>query len=210
MKFLIVYGTTEGQTRKIAAFAGDRIKSSGHTVTVLDATSDDVRGLKLREFDGIIVAASLHVGMYQAAVEDFVRARHDTLNGIWTAFYSVSLGAASKDPADLTGVNKCVERFMTATSWRPGAIHHIVGAFRYTQYDFFKRWAMKAIAYEKGVSTDASQDLEMTDWMQVASLTDAFVAAVAKLRGASADVNAGAKVPEDVRPSKASEQRSLS
>lgn len=208
MNFLIVYGTTEGQTRKIAAFAGDRIKLSGHTVTVVDATSDGARELKLGEFDGIIVAASLHAGMYQAAVEDFVRARHDTLNGIFTAFYSVSLGAASKDPTDLSGVNKCVERFVTATSWRPGAIHHIVGAFRYTQYDFFKRWAMKAIAYEKGVPTNSSHDLEMTDWIQVASLTDAFVAAVAKLRGFTA--GADARHPEGVSARKATQHGNVS
>jgi menaquinone-dependent protoporphyrinogen oxidase len=179
MNFLIVYGTTEGQTRKISEFAGERIKSGGHTVTIVDATSDAARELKLRGFDGVIVAASLHVGMYQAAVEDFVRSRHDTLNGMRTAFYAVSLAAASKDSTDLTGVEKCVERFLTATSWRPGAVHHVVGAFRYTRYDFFKRWAMKLIAHEKGVSTDTSHDLELTDWIEVASITDAFVAKVA-------------------------------
>lgn len=182
MNFLIVYGTTEGQTRKISEFAGERIKSGGHSVTIVDATSDAARDLKLRGFDGVIVAASLHVGMYQAAVEDFVRSRHDTLNGMRTAFYAVSLAAASRDPADLTGVEKCVERFLMATSWRPGAVHHVVGAFRYTRYDFFKRWAMKLIAHEKGVSTDTSHDLELTDWIEVASITDAFVAEVANAR----------------------------
>ena len=210
MNFLILYGTTEGQTRKISQFAGDRIKLCGHTVTVVDSTSDHTRNLKLREFDGIIVAASLHAGMYQAAVEDFVRAHHDTLNGICTAFYSVSLGAASKDPADLSGVNKCVERFVTATSWRPGAIHHIVGAFRYTQYDFFKRWAMKAIAYEKGARTDSSHDLELTDWIQVASLTEAFVAAVVKLRRFTADAEIAASRPEAASPRKETQQGNVS
>jgi menaquinone-dependent protoporphyrinogen oxidase len=190
MNFLIVYGTTEGQTRKISEFAGDRIKSCGHNVTVVDATSDFARDLKLRGFDGVIIAASLHVGMYQAAVEDFVRTRQDTLNGMRTAFYAVSLGAASSDPADLTGVEKCVERFLMATSWRPGTVHHIVGAFRYTQYDFFKRWAMKLIAYEKGVSTDSGHDLEMTDWIEVASITDAFTAAAAKAQRATAGARA--------------------
>jgi menaquinone-dependent protoporphyrinogen oxidase len=180
MNFLIVYGTTEGQTRKISEFAGERIKSCGHNATVTDATSDLARDLKLRGFDGVIIAASLHIGMYQAAVEHFVRSRHDSLNGMRTAFFAVSLAAASRDPADLTGVEKCVDRFLTATSWRPGDVHHIVGAFRYTRYDFFKRWAMKMVAHDKGVSTDTSHDLELTDWVEVASITDDFVAKVAK------------------------------
>jgi menaquinone-dependent protoporphyrinogen oxidase len=103
-----------------------------------------------------------------------------------TAFLSVSLSAASKDPDDLKGLEGCVSRFLAATRWRPGKVHHVIGAFKYTQYDFFKRWGMKLIAYQKGVSTDASRDLEMTDWVELASVTDAFVATVAKARAAVA------------------------
>lgn len=189
MNFLIVYGTTEGQTRKIAEFVADRIAKRGHTIATVDATSEHARELTLREFDGVIVAASLHAGIYQAAIEAFVRKHHETLNSLCTAFFSVSLGAASEEPSDVLGVNNCVERFVTATGWRPGAIHHIAGAFRYTQYDFFKRWAMRAIAHQKGVTGDAGHDLEMTNWSQVALFTDAFVVAVAKLRGVAANAN---------------------
>jgi menaquinone-dependent protoporphyrinogen oxidase len=185
MDILIVYGTTEGQTRKIAEFVSDRIRTHGHRVTLLDATDDQPVDVKLKGYDGIIVAASLHVGMYQAAIEDFVRSRHDTLNGKRTMFLSVSLSAASKDDDDRKGLDACLNRFLTATSWRPGEVQHVIGAFRYTQYDFFKRWAMKLIAYQKGVSTDASRDLEMTDWIELASVADAFTAKLAKLAGAA-------------------------
>lgn len=37
MRVLIVYGTAEGQTRKIASFAADRLTSRGHTVLLADA-----------------------------------------------------------------------------------------------------------------------------------------------------------------------------
>ena len=178
MNFLILYGTTEGQTRKIADFVGERVRIHGHTTTIIDATNDEAGRLKLREFDGIIIAASLHLGFYQAAVEDFVRRHHDTLNGVRTAFLSVSLAAASKDPEDRKGMESCVQRFLTATSWKPGEVHHVVGAFRYTQYDFFKRWGMKLIAREKGITT--SRDLELTDWVGLASLVEGYVAAVMK------------------------------
>ena len=186
MNFLIVYGTTEGQTRKISQFVADRIRTHAHEVTLLDSTSDTARDAKLHGFDGVIIAASLHVGMYQAAIEDFVRSRHDTLNSLRTAFLSVSLAAASKDSEDLRGLEKCVERFTMATSWRPGEIDHVSGAFRYTQYDFFKRWGMRLIAYERGVSTDARHDLELTDWARLASIADVFVAKVAKAKIAAA------------------------
>ncbi len=182
MNFLIVYGTTEGQTRKVSEFVADRIKTHGHSATVLDSTSEAAREVRLRGNDGVIAAASIHASLYQAAIEDFVRSHHDTLNGMRTAFLSVSLSAASTEAEDLKGMQTCVARFKTATSWKPGEIHHIVGAFRYTQYDFFKRWGMKLIAYQKGLSIDATKDLELTDWVELASIADVFVATVAKAR----------------------------
>ena len=180
MNFLIVYGTTEGQTRKVSEFVADRFKAHAHGSTVLDSTSEEAREVRLRGYDGVIVAASIHATLYQPAIMDFVRSHHDTLNGTHTAFLSVSLSAASTDAEDLKGAQTCVERFKTATSWKPGEIHHIVGAFRYTQYDFFKRWGMKLIAYQKGMSIDATRDLELTDWVALAGIADAFVVKVAK------------------------------
>jgi menaquinone-dependent protoporphyrinogen oxidase len=186
MNFLIIYGTTEGQTRKIAEFVAGRVKAHKHGVVLLDATSDEAAEVKLRDYDGVVVAASLHAGLYQAAVESFVRAHHETLNGTRTLFLSVSLSAASKDAEDLVGLKKCLDRFLRATGWKPGEVRHVIGAFRYTQYDFFKRWGMKLIAYEKGVSTDTSKDLELTDWGELAGIADAFVTTVAKAQGAGA------------------------
>jgi menaquinone-dependent protoporphyrinogen oxidase len=180
MNFLILYGTTEGQTRKIAGFVGERVRERGHTTTVMDATDGEAGYLRLSDFDGVIIAASLHLGFYQAAIEDFVRRHHATLNGMRTVFLSVSLAAASKDPEDRKGMESCVQRFLTATSWKPGEVHHVIGAFRYTQYDFFKRWGMKLIAREKGIAT--SQDLELTDWIDLASLVDVYVATLMKAK----------------------------
>ncbi len=40
MKVLIVYGTTEGQTRKIASFLKDETEKLGHQVTLTDSTNN--------------------------------------------------------------------------------------------------------------------------------------------------------------------------
>lgn len=186
MNILVFYGTTEGQTRKISTFVSDRIRTHTHRTSLVDASSSVAGDIVLSDYDAVIVAGSLHAGFFQAAIEDFVRQRHETLNGIRTAFLAVSLSAASNDSEDQKGLEKCVERFLTATGWKPGEIHHVSGAFRYTHYDFFKRWGMKLIAYQKGVSTDTSQDLELTDWASLASIIDAFVKTVAKARNAAA------------------------
>lgn len=168
---LLVYGTTEGQTRKVAEFIADKFAAQGLSAIVADANHTDPDP---GEFSAALIAASLHVGRYQASVVDYVRRRHAILNGMPTAFVSVSLAAASDDKDDLDGLARCVAEFEHRTEWRPGEVHHVAGAFRFTQYDFLKRWAMKYIAYRKGQPTDASRDYELTDWNGVAAFVERF------------------------------------
>ena len=66
-------------------------------------------------------------------------------------------------------------RDLIPLGWAPHAVHHVAGAFRYTAYDFLKRWAMKYIAYRKGAPTDTSRDYELTDWDDLTSFADSFV-----------------------------------
>ena len=39
MKILLLYGTTEGQTRKVSEFVANKLRSYGDVVTMLDATA---------------------------------------------------------------------------------------------------------------------------------------------------------------------------
>ena len=96
-----------------------------------------------------------------------------------TAFISVSLSAASHDADDLDGLTRCVADFEHRTRWTPREVHHAAGAFRFTQYDFLKRWALKYIAYRKGQPTDTSKDYELTDWDALGVFVDDFAAKLA-------------------------------
>lgn len=174
MTILILYGTTEGQTRKIVGFMADRLESAGHAVTVIEGI-DAPRDLDPRRFDAAIVAASLHLGRYQTSVEDFTERHAAALNDMRTAFVSVSLAAAGDDEDDVQGLAQCVADFHRRTGWTPSVVHHAAGAFRYTQYDFFKRWALKYIAWRKGGPTDISRDYELTDWNALGQFLDGFI-----------------------------------
>ncbi len=174
MKVLLLYGSTEGHTRKISTFIADRLSARGHTVVLADA-NDAPLSSDFDRFDAALIAASLHVGRYQAAVIHFVKEHLAALNAKPTAFISVSLSAASDEPDDVQGLKACVAGFLTETHWTPRRIHHVAGAFRYTAYDFFKRWAMKYIALRKGAPTDTSRDHELTDWDGLRRFVDSFV-----------------------------------
>ena len=181
MKLLLVYGTTEGQTRKVAQFVADHLAEQGHQTELINAI-DATPAVDLRDFDAVIIAASVHAGRYQSAVLHFVKYHLPAIDTRLNAFLSVSLAAAGNDEEDVEGLKKCVANFTHETGWTPHCIHHVAGAFRYTAYDFLKRWAMKYIAYRKGGPTDTSRDYELTDWDDLMRFVDSFVAGPANTR----------------------------
>jgi menaquinone-dependent protoporphyrinogen oxidase len=171
MNYLIIYGTTEGHTRKIARFIEEVLKNAGHSVTIADATD---KPPSLQGYDAIIIGASVHAHKYQTAVTHFVTSNADALNAMPGAFFSVSLAAASEDEEEHQEVEKITADFLEQTGWRPGMKTHIAGALKYTRYDFFKRWIMKMIAKREGLPVDTSQDFEYTDWEAVKKFTSVF------------------------------------
>ena len=162
MKLLVLYATTDGQTRKIARHVADALADLGLAVELLDAR--DTEGLDLSRFDRAILAGSLHAGGYQKTLAAFAQANAAALNAMPTLFLAVSLSAAGSDADDWAGLRACLAAFEAATGWTPGQTAHVAGAFRFSEYDFFRAWAMKRIAAQKGETVDPHRDKEYTDW----------------------------------------------
>jgi menaquinone-dependent protoporphyrinogen oxidase len=177
MKILVVYGTTEGQTRKIARFVADRLREKGEEVSLIDST-EIAESLDVGSFDAVIAAGSLHNGRHQTSLFQFVRDHRSVLQSIPGAFVSVSLSMASDDREDHLDAAECASSFLDVAGWKPTVTHLVAGALRYTQYDFFKGWILKTIAGAKGASTDISKDHEFTDWADLEAFTDAFLGAI--------------------------------
>ena len=171
MKILVLYATTEGQTRKIAEFVATQLK--GDEVVLIDAA--DTRAKPGPEgFDAVFLAASLHAGQYQHSIKIYARDHHAKLNQMPSLFISVSLAAAGDDPEDLKGIADCAERFKADTGWSGAQVRHVAGAFRFTKYDFFKGWVMRMIAKSKGVKVAPHEDLELTNWKSLEADVAAF------------------------------------
>jgi len=174
VKVLIAYATTDGQTRKIARFAADRLADAGHAVELLDVA--DAGGLVLARFDRAILAGSLHIGGYQKALTAFASENRAALAALPTLFLAVSLSAAGQDADDWAGLRKCLDGFLAETGWTPGQIAHVAGAFRFSGYDFFRAWAMRRIADAKGETVETGKDKEYTDWAALGRLLDDWLA----------------------------------
>ena len=164
MKLLIVYGTTEGQTRKICEFLRDKADEAGHEVTLANSLESHIHP---NGFDAVVIGASVHAGTYQSAVEHYVRENHESLNHSVTVFLSVSLAAASEDQESWEELKKQTREFLETTGWDPAHVEYVAGALRYSRYNFLKKFIMRMIAKKSGRSTDTSEDAEYTDWEQV-------------------------------------------
>ena len=170
MRILICYSTTEGQTRKIARFCADRLFALGHSVEMLAAA--DGGELVAELFDAVILAGSIHLGKVQGDLAEFAAAHAGELNKRRTMFIQVSLAAAGNDEGERAELDRIARAFFDEAGWTPGEIHHVAGAFRFTQYDFFRTWAMRYIAHQKGQKVDPHRDREYTDWPALAAMLE--------------------------------------
>ncbi|WP_036383853.1 flavodoxin domain-containing protein [Muricauda sp. MAR_2010_75] len=166
MKILIVYATSEGQTRKISRFMEEVLQAKNHSVVIADATEDPPSPEK---FDAVLIGSSIHIQKYHSSIKDYIMKNLDELNIKHSAFFSVSMAIASDIEEEHKEVEKIAQHFLDQTGWKPNETHHIAGALKYTQYDYFKKLIMRMIAKKEGGSTDTSKDHEYTDWDAVRS-----------------------------------------
>lgn len=168
---LIVYGTTDGHTAKVAAAIREGLLTTGAEPEIVMAGTGDPQP---SHYAGVIVAASVHAGGYQKSVERWVRAHAAELALRPSAFVSVCLGVLEKNPRVDTELAASVAQFTRETRWQPTMIKHVAGALMYTKYGFFKRWIMKRIVAKAGGDTDVTRDYEYTDWKDVRAFAEQF------------------------------------
>lgn len=165
-KVLIIYGTVEGQTAKIAGRIADTARAKGYDALVLDAKAAPP-DLTPADADAVIVGASIHVGKHEGYLVDWVKAHRAALERARAAFFSVSMSAAGAKAEDRANAARAIETFVRQTGWRPERVALFGGALQYTHYGLLKRWIMRSIAKRTGNPTDTSRDYEFTDWAAV-------------------------------------------
>jgi menaquinone-dependent protoporphyrinogen oxidase len=174
-RILVLYGTTDGHTTKVAHALADTLEMQGAAVDVIDAGGADPDPAP---YDGVVVAASVHVGGYQQAVRRWLRGHAPVLRGKPTAFVSVCLAVLQREPRVQQELAAIITRFLTATGWTPTMTKTVAGALLYTKYNWIKRWVMKRIVRKVGGDTDTGRDYEYTDWSDLRAFAEQFGRAV--------------------------------
>lgn len=170
---LILFGSTEGHTARIANFLAAAIRNKGHIVDVLDV-DHLAPGFNLGKYHATLIGASIHIGKHPKSIVAFVKRHLNTLQHMHTGFFSVSLTARRTDDRGRSVVAQYVSQFQQQTGWQPDLIITFAGALLFSRYGFFKRLLMLMISKMTGGETDMSRDYEYTDWEAVTEFGEAF------------------------------------
>ena len=83
----ILYGTTEGQTAKIAQYLAGLGRQHGHRADAMHIAELEA-SFDLSSYEGVIVGASIHEGSHQRYVYRWIEAHRDVLMRVPTAVYA--------------------------------------------------------------------------------------------------------------------------
>ena len=162
----VFYATTDGQTRRIAEQIASTLREQGLVSEARDV-SHEVPSVDWVHVVGVVLGAPIYAGRHQQAAVDFATSEAGHLSVRPSAFFSVSLSAGSRNPAEVDAAHALAKSFVSAAGWQPLRLACFAGKLAYTRYGFVKRQIMRFIAWHEGAPTDARRDYEFTDWAAV-------------------------------------------
>lgn len=173
-RILIVYGTTDGHTARIAEHMRAALEADGADVEVERATRT---GPEIGEVDGVIVGASVHAERHQKEIREFAKRNRDRLERMPSAFFQVCLQAVDQSPESKAKTAALIDKLTAETGWRPARTATFAGKLAWTQYGLFTRLLMKFILRKEDLSPeerDTSRDTDYTDYEAVARFAKEF------------------------------------
>ena len=172
-RILIVFGSGEGQTAKVAEFLADRLREREHQVDVIQGNRLP-KGLDIRAYDALIVAASVRMMKFQKYIMEFAKKYRGSLETVPSAFVSISLSEAHPNSHAGGFQQDWLDKFVNETGWKPATFASFAGALMYRKYNFITRFLMKKIAEKSDLTTDTTRNHEFTDWDAVGRFADEF------------------------------------
>ncbi len=163
---LIIYSTTDGQTRKICHRLQQVIEQQAHQVTVVSI--HDALRIDLAAFDKIVIGASIRYGKHSPQIVDFIEKNRLILESKPNAFFSVNVVARKPEKCRPEN-NPYLQKFLRRISWTPRELAVFAGKIDYPSYRFFDRLMIRLIMWMTKGPTDPKAVIEFTDWEQIES-----------------------------------------
>ena len=168
---LIVYSSIDGHPKKISSKIAEHLSESNNVdlVSLLEAKT-----LSLKNYQQIIIGASIRYGNYRKDLFEFIEKNLDDLNEKENAFFSVNV-VARKSEKNTAESNPYVNKFLKATKWKPKSLDVFAGVVDYPVYNFFDKFMIKLIMWITSGPTDTKARFEFTDWERVKGFAEDLI-----------------------------------
>jgi len=163
-KVLILYSTTDGHTVEICKRLTATIEQGGDSVELVNLL--DGPTLEGREFDKIVIGASIRYGKHQPAVYNFIKNNRDALEAHPNALFSVNV-VARKPEKNTPETNPYLQKFLKQIDWQPQNLGVFAGKISYPDYGFVDKQMIRFIMWMTKGPTDPTMVIEFTDWDKV-------------------------------------------
>ena len=163
MKSLIIYSSTDGQTKKICEKILDHLKNK----ILFDLVSvDKALDLNFENYEKIVIGASIRYGKYNSKIFKLINKNLNILENKQSSFFSVNV-VARKQEKNTPETNPYIKKFYLSSRWKPKTIEVFAGKVDYPNYNFINKIIIKFIMYVTKGPTDTSQSYEFTNWNKV-------------------------------------------
>ena len=174
MQVLILFASIEGQTRKIAQFIEETVRSAGHDPTIVDV-SDKMADVTFDGFDTVILAAPVHERRHPPNFEVLLTASRADLEARRTLMISVSLGAAF--PKLMGEAQEYMDEMKMRTGLKPNAEALVAGAVRPSSYGYYETEVLRHAILRHQTIDPRTQECEFTDWDALGRVVTRFLSA---------------------------------
>ena len=163
MDDLIIYSSTDGQTKKICETIKENLPSGNKFKLI---SLDEALYFNLENCEKIIIGASIRYGRHNKKVLDFIIKNKNILDLKKTAFFSVNV-VARKEEKSTPETNPYVLNFLKKTNWKPNKLSVFAGKVDYPNYNFINKIVIRFIMMITKGPTDINNSYEFTNWENV-------------------------------------------
>ena len=134
----------------------------------------EAKTLSLKNYQQIIIGASIRYGNYRKDLFEFIEKNLDDLNEKENAFFSVNV-VARKSEKNTAESNPYINKFLKTTKWKPKNLDVFAGVVDYPVYNFFDKFMIKLIMWITSGPTDTKGRFEFTDWERVKGFAEDLI-----------------------------------
>ena len=170
MNSLIIYSTTDGQTKKIC----ETLKEHSIDKNFYEIISlEEAFNKEIKKYEKIIIGASIRYGRHSSKVYEFIESNKNVLEKKKSAFFSVNVVARKPDKST-PDTNPYIRKFLKKTSWQPKKLGVFAGKIDYPRLSLVNKNVIRLIMFITNGPTNINNSYEFTDWKRVKEFTREF------------------------------------